>query len=138
MYLVLDSSVIIASLVEKEEKHAKCRQLLQRVKDGEFTVLEPYTVLVEVVAAIRRRTGSESLAERIGEDLQRIGNVYFLELLSQRAAKAATVAKSTGLRGMDAILVQIAQEFDAILISLDEEILKKAGRVVKIRHIDGF
>ena len=136
VYLVLDSSVIVAALVESEEKHLKCKKLLERIKDGDFVMLEPYTVLIEVVAAIRRRTGSEKLAESVEKDLQNMDNIYFLELLALRAEKASGIAKSTSLRGMDSIVVQIAQEFGAFMVTLDEDILKKASKVVKIKNID--
>ncbi len=137
-YLVLDSSVIVAALVETEEKHLQCKRLLEMVKDGHFVMIEPYSVFIEVVAAIRRRTGSEDLAKRIGEDLQCISNVYFLELFSSRAEKAAEIAKVSGLRGMDSIVVQIAEEFDAILVTLDGDVIKKSSKIVKVKNIDEF
>jgi len=37
---------------------------MKMVKDGEFIALEPYIVLVEVAAAIKRRTGSSKLAKQ--------------------------------------------------------------------------
>ena len=101
-------------------------------------MLEPYTVLTEVVAAIKRRTGSEILAERILHSLQEIDNIFFLELVAQRANRAAEIAKETGLRGMDAIVVQIAEEFKAVLVTLDEEVINKSGRLVIIRSVDEF
>ncbi len=101
--LTLDSSIIVAALREDEEKHERCRDILQKTKSGEFAALEPYSVLVEVVSAIRRRTGSEDLAERVGNDLQRIDNIFFFDLIKQRADKACKIAKKTGIRGMDAM-----------------------------------
>ena len=47
------------------------------VKDAEYFAVEPYTVLVEVVAAIKRRTGSEQLAEKVRNNLQEIDSIYF-------------------------------------------------------------
>jgi len=103
--LTFDSSLIVAALREEEEKHERCRDILERTKSGEFTALEPYTVLVEVVAAIRRRTGSEELAERVGNDLQGIDSIFFFDLIKERADKACKIAKKTAVRGMDAIVV---------------------------------
>ena len=104
-YITLDSSVIIAALREQEEKHEVCKKLLERVKDGEFVALEPYTVLVEVVAAIKRRTKSKSLAERVKNDLENIDTIIFSDLISSRADSAAELAKETDVKGMDAIAV---------------------------------
>ena len=135
-YITIDSSVIVAALREQEEKHEVCKKLLERVKDGEFVALEPYTVLVEVVAAIKRRTKSESLAERIKNDLEDIDTIKFSDLMSSRADSAAEIAKETDVRGMDAIVVQIAKEFNAPLVSLDGEMTKRAKLVVKIVDIE--
>ena len=135
-YITLDSSVIVAALREQEEKHDACKKLLERVKDGEFVALEPYTVLVEVVAAIKRRTKSEPLAERVKNDLENIDTIKFLDLMSSRATSAVEIAKETDVRGMDAIVVQIAKEFNAPLVSLDGEMTKRAKLVVKIVPIE--
>lgn len=75
--LTLDISVIIAALREQEEKHKECFGLMEKIKNAEYIAIESYTVLVEVVAAIKRRTGSDQLAERVKKDLQGIGSIYF-------------------------------------------------------------
>lgn len=124
-YLTLDSSIIVAALRKEEEKHEECKELLERIVKGEFIALEPYTVLVELVAAIRRRTGSEELSDRVKRDIENIDTIYFLELTKQRVDKAAKIAYKSGIRGMDAIVVQIAEENKSILLSLDIEMLDK-------------
>lgn len=134
--LTLDSSVIIAALREQEEKQKECFGLIEKIKNAEYIAVEPYTVLVEVVAAIKRRTGSEQLAERVKNDLQGIGSIYFFDLESYRANEASDIAKKSGMRGMDAIVVQIAKEFDAILVSLDDEMTEKAKGIVKVKSVD--
>lgn len=134
--LTLDSSVIIAALREQEEKHKECFRLLEKIKNAEYIAVESYTVLVEVVAAIKRRTGSDQLAERVKKDLQGIGSIYFFELESYRANESSDIAKRSGMRGMDAIVVQIAREFDAILVSLDDEMIKKAKNIVKVKSVN--
>jgi len=130
-FLTLDSSVIVAALNKHDRQHRECRSLLRRVKDGEFVALEPYTVLVEVAAAIRRRTGDSDLARRVREDLQDIETLEFLELTTGRAIVASQIAEQTGTRGMDAIVIQVAREFDSPLISLDADMIGRAGSIVK-------
>lgn len=137
-YLTLDSSVIIAALRRQEERHSQCRSLLEKVKNGEFVALEPYSVLIEVIAAIRRRTGSRDLASRVKEDLQDIGAMKFLELTSTRAGEATEIAQEIGVRGMDAIVIQVAKEFDVPLVSLDTEMTDKAKSLVKIDLIESL
>ena len=135
-YLTLDSSVIVASLREQEEKHVVCKRLLERVKNGEFVALEPYTVMVEVVAAIKRRTGSESLAEMVKSGLEDISSIIFMDLISIRADDAAKIAKETGVRGMDAIVIQIAKEFGSPLVSLDMEMIERSKSIVTTVNIE--
>jgi len=135
-YLTLDSSVIVASLREQEEKHVVCKRLLERVKNGESVALEPYTVMVEVVAAIRRRTGSESLVERVKGGLGDMSSIIFMDLISSRADDAAKIAKETGVRGMDAVVIQTAKEFGSPLVSLDMEMIERSKSVVTTVNIE--
>ncbi len=39
MLLTVDTSVIIASLIEKEEHHVSCKRLMEKVSNGEHTAL---------------------------------------------------------------------------------------------------
>ena len=47
----------------------------------------------------------------------------FLELTSQRVQEAAEIASEIAIRGMDALVVQVAREFNAPLVTLDKEII---------------
>jgi len=100
MIVTLDSSVIIAALRKQEERHKECRSLLEKVKDGKFIALEPYIVMIEVIAAMRRRTGSKQLAERVKNDLRSIDTIKFLDLVSFRAEEATEIATEMSVRGM--------------------------------------
>lgn len=130
-YLTLDSSVIIAALRKQEGKHSECRTLLEKVKDGEFIALEPYTVLIEVVAAVRRRTRDKDLAGGVRSDLQDIETLNFLELTSVRARLASEIAEDVGVRGMDAVVIQVAREFNVPLVSLDADMIDRARPLAK-------
>lgn len=133
--LTLDSSVIVAALRKQEEHYQACRALLEEVKDGSYVAVEPYTVLVEIAAAIKRRTGSQRLSERVVKDLLAIDTIYFLDLDATRAKQAVGIAQRLGVRGMDAIVIQIAEEFGATLISLDAEMLENVKSLVKIGEL---
>lgn len=86
----------------------------------------PYSIFVEVVAAIRRRTGSEDLAREVKKELLAIENISFVVLDQDAAEKAAELAIITGVRGMDALVIQTAKEYKTDLISFDDELVKKA------------
>jgi predicted nucleic acid-binding protein len=87
----------------------------------------PYSVFVEVVAAIRRRTGSEKLAREVKLKLLNIETISFLVLDDHSAKEAAEIAIRLGMRGMDAIVIQVAKEFNTDLVSFDEEMMSKVG-----------
>ena len=138
MHICLDSSVIVAALRKQEIHHNVARNILEKVKNGEYIAIEPYIVLVEIVAAIKRRTGSIELANRVKDDLLAINNINFTDLESIRADAAAEIAINMGVRGMDAIVIQIAKEFGIPLISLDMEMIEKSKSFVDARFADEF
>ena len=64
--------------------------------------------------------------------------INFLDLDLVRADEAANIAKEIGVRGMDAIVIQTAKEFDNVLVSLDGEMLKMAKSVVTVKDVEDF
>ncbi|HEY5523333.1 MAG TPA: type II toxin-antitoxin system VapC family toxin [Desulfuromonadaceae bacterium] len=123
--LTIDSSVIIASLLENESRHGEAMRIWDAVIAGGDVASMPYSVFVEVIAAIRRRTGSEELANEVKEELLKIENVSFV-ILDQRAAEdAADIAIQNGVRGMDALVMQTAKEYETELVTFDDEMMKK-------------
>ena len=136
MLLVLDSSVIVAAFREEEDKYNKCKKLLEDTINGKHVVILPTICLVEIVSAIRRRTDSKPLAIKIRDYLLSIDNLYFIEITKSVAEKASDISIETGLKGMDAIIVQIARENKASLITLDKEMENLSKNIVKIISID--
>jgi len=135
MQLTLDSSIFVAALRKDEKSHPEALRLFQQIKDGQHIAIEPYSVLVEVVAAIRRRTNSKLLADRVKNDFLNIGSLIFIDIDSTVAENAASLAADIGVRGMDAIVIQVAREYNAPLISLDMEMIEKAKQVVEVKEL---
>lgn len=128
--LTVDSSVIISSLLEQESRHKEALEIWKRVLAGKDFAVMPLSVLVEVVAAIRRRTGSEELALQVRQALLDAEAVSFIVLDEQAAEDAAEIAAKTAVRGMDALVIQVAREFGTELVSFDNEMLAKAATVL--------
>jgi len=128
--ITLDSSVIISSLLEKEPRHKEALEILTALLFGDYFAIMPYSVFVEVVAAIRRRTGSEKLAREVKSKLLNIKTISFVVLDDKSADRAADLAAKTGVRGMDAIVIQVAKEFRTELISFDDEMVLKAANAL--------
>ena len=132
--LTIDSSVIIASLLEKEPRHQEALKIWETVLSGENIAIMPYSVLVEVAAAIRRRTGSEDLAYEVRKAILEIENISFVVLDQKSADEASDLAIQTGVRGLDALVIQVVKEFETELITFDEEMFQKAGKVIKAEY----
>ena len=76
--MTIDSSVIIASLLEKEPRHTEALEIWSTFLPRGNVAIMPYSVLIEVVAAIKRRTGSESLAMEVKEQLLNVETISFV------------------------------------------------------------
>lgn len=123
--VTIDSSVVIASLLKTESRHKEALSIWQKVLSGKQIAVMPYTVLVEVVAAIRRRTGSQELAKEIKDELLNMDTLSFVVLDIESAEHAADIAARTAVRGMDAVVIQVAEEYETELITFDKEMVKK-------------
>lgn len=136
MNLTLDSSIIVAALREQEPLHKECKALLQQVKDGKHEAFESVIVPVEVAAAIRRRTDSEMFARQARENLLKLGSFLFFELTESRMNSAARIAEQVSLKGMDAIIAQIAEEKGSILVTLDGEFTGRVKEILAVKDIE--
>jgi predicted nucleic acid-binding protein len=123
--LTIDSSVIIASLLENESRHGEAMGIWDAVMAGRDVAIMPYSVFVEVVAAVRRRTSSQELATEVKEELLNIENVSFVILDQKAAEEADNIAIQKGVRGMDALVMQTASEYETALVTFDDEMMKK-------------
>jgi predicted nucleic acid-binding protein len=128
--LTIDSSVIVSSLLINEPRHKEALRIWERILAGESSAVMPYSVMVEVVAAVRRRTGSEALALEVKKELNSIDAVSFIILDKEVADNAALLAAKTGVRGMDALVIQVAKEYETELISFDKEMMAKASEIL--------
>ncbi len=133
--LTIDSSVIVASLLKQEKDHLKALRLWKEVIAGTSLAIMPYTVLVEVVAAVRRRTGLKDLAQKVKNELLSMETVSFVILDPDSASYASDIAVETGVRGMDAVVIQTAKEYDTVLVTLDTELIEKSHSLVKVRSV---
>lgn len=133
--LTIDSSVIVASLLKQEKGHSRALNVWEKVLTGKAVAIMPYIVLVEVVAAISRRTGDKALAQKIKKELLSIDTVNFTIVDPEAALEASDIAIETGIRGMDAIVAQTAKEYGAILVTLDNEMISKVREIVKIKEL---
>jgi predicted nucleic acid-binding protein len=129
----IDTSVLIAALRRQEASHEAARRFVERALAGQVRLRVPTTVLVEVACAIARRAGDASLGTRLAAFLASHPQVVVVPLTEARALAAAHRGARLGLRGMDAVVVEVAAESTAPLVTLDNEVRRRAAGEVLVR-----
>lgn len=138
MQLVVDSSVFVAAFRAQEKHSEACLSLVEKIESGEVSVVIPTTVLLEVVAAIARRTADVNLARRIGMRLVSFPTLSLIDLTTFRSLQYIDLTADFKLTGMDSIVVGVAMEFQLPLVTLDKELQRKASTQVDVLPIQDF
>ena len=63
-----------------------------------------------------------------------LGFLELVPLTADRAARAASLATSTAVRGADAVYLELAEERNDVLVTLDRQQLERGARVVTVRE----
>jgi len=127
----LDASVIVNSIIEKEEHHEYSKKLLFKIKNQNILVVLPEIALPEIASAVSKGTGDAELTLQFIKELRKIPNFIFIPVDADISDFAARLAAEKWLRGADAIYVAIASILNMKLITLDEEQRRKSKDIVK-------
>jgi len=133
MKVTLDASVWLAAFSPAERDHADCALLVSLLIERGAELHQPGLFVIEVCAAIARRTRNRTLAIEAGRISLDMPGLVVHALTHELAAKAAEIAADCALRGADAVYVATAQDMNATLVTLDRELLERAAHVVKVR-----
>jgi predicted nucleic acid-binding protein len=125
----IDASVFVASARYDEPGYLISREFLREAQA--YEIYCPSLVLAECAAAIARQTDDPSLAEELVCIIEDFPGINLISLDLPLARKASTIALRNRLRGADAVYAAVAVVFDAILISWDQEMLKRCPQTVK-------
>lgn len=98
----------------------------------DIPVFSPTLALVEAAGALARRTGSGPLAESAIRYLKGQSWLTLSPLSLAFAEAAARGAITCFLRGADAVYVALARQEGALLITLDDEMLKRSASVILV------
>ena len=128
--IVVDSSILVASFLENEDKHQQALAYIGGLQRGDYVFHLPMLVVVEVVAAISRQTIDNRLAllARSGQSLRawgQSGKISLYPLDQARLEHSVTVAQRDRLRGADSVIAALAEELGLPLKTFDEEILNR-------------
>ena len=126
--IVVDSNVFIASLIENDKFHNESIDIFEKMSMKELIFHISPIIPIEVSCAIARRIGVKEAKESI-EIIQnwiKEKKIYIYELSETRMLEAQNYGTKYKLKGMDAIIVQLALELNNPLITFDNEIIERA------------
>lgn len=130
----LDASVFVNAFVPTEKGHADSRRLLEWLRRDAAPLVVPTLVFTEIAAALARGQDDAELARRFALEVARLPHLIAVPLDAQLAQQAAELAASHRLRGADAVYAAVARRFGSVLVSRDEEQLRRsAGAVTALR-----
>ena len=132
--VTLDSSVLVSALVKGEKFRPIARRIMERLFSGQYHSTTSATVFVEVCGAISRRAGADKAVSARNQLIKWKNSnlIAYSELTGKRKREAADLAIKSKMKGMDAIVVQVAKERTATLITFDEKMAEKAKATVKV------
>ncbi|HKG26577.1 MAG TPA: PIN domain-containing protein [Thermomicrobiales bacterium] len=131
--IVLDASVWVSSLQNRDVNHFVSRQWTTEWLDAGHKMVVPTLFLSEVGGAVARPPRDSALGRRVVADI--IGDPAFtLVALDQALAEAAANhASDLFLRGADAVYVALAEQLAIPLVTWDQEQLSRAATLVDVR-----
>lgn len=138
--VILDSSVLVSALVEGEEFRPIARSIMEKIFLGKYRAVTSSIVFVEVCGSVSRRVGVD-MAILVNNQLNRweeMGLISFSEFTGKRREEAVGLAVQLKLKGMDAVVVQVARERNGVLITFDQEMAEKAKAAVRVLTYTDF
>lgn len=125
--IVLDTNVFVASLVDKDEFHDDAEVFIDAMDSKKIRAHISRIVPVELCGAVGRRIGQKEALE--AKDILRAwtkeGKIKLYDLNEKRMKVAQDIAIRAGIKGMDAIAIQLAYELGMPFKTYDDEIKKK-------------
>lgn len=130
--LTIDASVLVAAAIRDEPAHDAAADALRRVIGAGLEVHQPAIAVVEVTAAAARRTGDGAFALRVGRTVLGMPGLVVHGLDADAALMAASLAADLRVRAADAVYAATALSLGTTLITLDAELVDRAGSVVPV------
>lgn len=132
MRVVIDSNVFISALDPRDQFYPECQPIFNLLLEEDLQALCPLLVLIETTCVIRRRTGRPKFAREVYRNLLRLTSITWLPLSLEIADRACELGIQTGLKGGDAIVLQVADDYRLPLMTKDREIHDQAPGVLTI------
>ena len=129
--VVVDSNVFIASLIEGDKFYKASIDFIEKMNNEELIFHISMIIPIEVSCAIARRIGAKEAkeSEEIIHNWIKEKKIVVYELNEKRMNESQNYGTKYKLKGMDAIIVQLALELNIPLITFDNEIIERASDV---------
>jgi predicted nucleic acid-binding protein len=121
--IVLDASVLVATLSPAERHHDLARRLYA-IRPPAVPFLVPAVFRVEVLSALRRQGAPTELIDA-ADALVRGPTFRSAAVAAGLLDDAATLARAAGLRAYDALYAALAWRQQAVLLTLDREVVAR-------------
>lgn len=124
--ITIDASVFVAAGAPGDPRAEEASAVLESAITLGMAIHQPTLTLVEVGAAIARRSDDDRLAQEAGAALLSMPGLVLHPLDLAAATDATALAAQLRLRGADAIYVATAMRASTTLVTLDDEQLARA------------
>jgi predicted nucleic acid-binding protein len=128
--ITIDASVLVAAGAPDDPAAPDASAFIAAALSSGIAIHQPTSALVEVAAAIGRRTGDEDLAMDAGSALLAMPGLVIHPLDLEASAGAAALAGRLRLRGADAVYAAVALRYGTTLVTLDDELLARSRPLV--------
>ncbi len=112
--------------------YSECYPIFEKILNLEIEALSPTLVLVETACVLRRRINNEEIAHRIYKSLALLPSINWLDITLEVAERACMLGVQIGLRGGDAIVLQVAEQYGIPLLTKDKEMKEKAPKNILV------
>lgn len=130
----LDSSVLVASLIPSDKYYNSGTAVVKRLLSSDDIVYASAIVPVEVCSSVARRTGDKASALEAREQIAKwvkLGLLRIMYFNATRMRRAQQIGIDYYVHGMDAIIVQVAEEKKIPLVTFDQSLAERVSPIVK-------
>lgn len=129
---VLDASVWVSLCHRADRHHKSSTAWLEAALTDGVPLVAPSLLLVEVGAAIGRLTGDKAVAAAAVAAIVELGGLEIVPLTEERSRRAAEIAGSTGVRGADAVYLEVAAQRGDVLVTWDRQQLDRGTAAARV------
>ncbi len=129
----LDANVFNRNADHRDPAYAVCHTLLERLQGTQQRIVVPTLILAEIAGPISRFYRDPVRARLYADSVAAFPKLILRTVDEALARFAAELAADYALRGMDAIYVAVARQYGCPLITLDDEIRRRASMIITVQ-----